>query len=235
MGAVRHVALLTSTLALFASPCFADSRTLSLTDFVALDLSNGIRAVVVRGETISVTAQSSRAGDIDDLKTSLSGGVLKAWYDWSVWHMFDFSGRDLTLQIAMPELDAVALSGGASVTATSVPSDDLKIDASGGARASISAASGKRYTIALSGGAAVTVSGTCYSAALAASGGGVLEGKDLVCADVSANLSGGAHGKVTATAGITAEVSGGATLTVYGNPASTQVNSSGGGKIDFSN
>lgn len=187
------------------------------------------------GEAISVTAQSPRGGDIDDLKTSVSGGVLKAWYDWSIWHIFDFSGRDLTLQIAMPELDAVALGGGSSLMATSVPSDDLTIDASGGAHATINGASGKRYTIGVSGGAAVGLSGTCYSAALAASGGGALEGKDLVCATVSANVSGGAHAKITATAGITADVSGGATLTVYGNPTSTQMNSSGGGKIDFSN
>jgi putative autotransporter adhesin-like protein len=233
IGALVGGALLAA--GLWPAAAEADTKSLPLTDFVALDLANGIKAVVVPGEAISVTAQSPRSGDIDDLKTSVSGGVLKAWFDWSIWHLLDFSGRDLTLQITMPELDGVAVSGGSSVAATSVPSDDLKIDASGGARATINAASAKRYTIGLSGGAAVGVSGTCYSAAVNVSGGAALEAKDLICADVQANVSGGAHAKITATAGITADASGGSVLTIYGNPASTQVNSSGGGKIDFSN
>lgn len=218
-----------------AGPVHAASQTLPLSDFVAINLANGIKATIVPAAAISVTAQSSRPGDISDLRTSVEDGVLHAWYDWSIWHVLDFAGRDMTLQIAMPELDAVTLSGGSALNATSVPTDDLTVSATDGSRALINGAAAKRYTIAVAGGATVAVSGTCYSSAVNASGGATLAAKDLVCADVTGVVSGGARVDVTATASITADASGGGVMTVRGSPAVTKVNSTGGGRVDFAN
>jgi Putative auto-transporter adhesin, head GIN domain len=226
-----------ATLAIFALPsaAIAESRTLPLSDFIGIDLASGIKAAATPGAAFTVTAQSPRQGDIQDLRTSVEGGVLRAWYDWSIFHIFDFAGRDVTLLITMPELDTVMLTGGASLAATSVPGDELKIDVSGGARATLNGTAAKRYSINASGGASVTLSGTCYNAAFAASGGASLEARDLVCADVTGAVSGGAHANMTATASVSADVSGGAALAVYGHPAITKVNSSSGGRVDFPN
>jgi hypothetical protein len=213
----------------------ADSRPVAATDFVAIDLSNGIKAVVTPGEAIMVTAQSSRSGDIQDLKTSVVGGVFHAWYEWSIFHIFDFTGRDMTLAITMPDLEGIAVSGGSSVGANSVASDDLKLDASGGASVKMIGASAKRYTIGASGGASVSISGTCYNASINASGGASVTLRDLVCADVTVAASGGAHIIASATASASGTASGGANVGVYGHPALTQIDASGGGHIDYPN
>jgi len=220
---------------LLAGPARADSKPLNLADFLGLDLSSGIKAVVTPGEAFSVTAQSSRAGDIQDLKASVEGGVLHASYDWSIWHIFDFSGRDMTLLVTMPELDSIALSGGSSLSVHSVPSDDLKIDVSGGAGVKMLAASAKRYTVNASGGATIVVSGTCYNASINASGGATVNLRDVVCADVTVAVSGGAHLSASATASAAGSVSGGADVSISGHPALAQIDASGGGKIDYPN
>jgi Putative auto-transporter adhesin, head GIN domain len=217
------------------STALADGGALALSNFTGLDLSSGVKAIVTPGQSFSVMAQSPRRGDLQDLRTSVDSGVLRAWYDWSIFHIFDFAGRDVTLLITMPELDTVMLTGGANLAATSVPGDELKIDVSGGARATLNGTAAKRYSINASGGASVTLSGTCYNAAFAASGGASLEARDLVCADVTGAVSGGAHANMTATASVSADVSGGAALAVYGHPAITKVNSSSGGRVDFPN
>lgn len=223
------------TLALLATTlsAAADSKPLSLDEFVGVDLNNGIKAVITPGEAFSVAAQSPRSGDIADLKASVSNGVLHASYDWSIWHLFDFSGRDMTLAITMPELDSITLNGGSSVTANSVPSDDLKVDVSGGASIRMIGASAKRYTINASGGAGVTISGTCYNAGVTASGGATVALRDMVCADFSVNASGGAHVTASATASAAGTVSGGADVSVSGHPALAQIDASGGGRIDY--
>lgn len=225
--------LSTLTLLVICLPAAADSKPLSLDEFVGIDLNNGIKAVIAPGDAFSVTAQSSRAGDIADLKASVSNGVLHASYDWSIWHLFDFSGRDMTLAITMPELDSIALGGGASVTANSVPSDDLKVDVSGGGNVRMIGASAKRYTISASGGSTVAISGTCYNAGAAASGGSTITLRDMICADFSVNASGGAHVTASATASASGTVSGGADVSVSGHPALAQIDASGGGRIDY--
>jgi Putative auto-transporter adhesin, head GIN domain len=211
----------------------ADTKPIVADDFFGIDLSGGIKAAITPGEAIGVTAQSSRSGDIQDLKTSVVDGVFHAWYDWNIFHIFDFSGRDMTLAITMPELDSIAVSGGSSVNANSVASDDLKLDVSGGATVRMIGASAKRYTIAASGGASVAISGTCYNAAINASGGATVTLRDLVCADVTVAASGGAHIVASATASASGTASGGGDVAVYGHPALTQVDASGGGHIDY--
>lgn len=211
----------------------ATSRVIDLRDFVGIDLANGIKAAIVPGEAFSVTADSPNGGDLQDLKLTVSDGVLKAWFDWNIFQLFNFAGRNVTLQIAMPELDSIALSGGANLAVNTVPSDDLIIHASGGARLAMNEASAKRYVIDLSGGSTARLSGTCYSAAVTVSGGAALAAHDLICADVTGTASGGARIEITATASVTADASGGAVMTVSGGPTVTSVNSSGGGRVDF--
>jgi len=235
IGSARLLSASAVALALLVSAVHADSKPIQADEFVGIDLANGIKAVITPGEAISVTAQSSRAGDIADLKTSVTNGVLHASYDWSIWHIFDFTGRDMTLAITMPELDSIAVSGGSSVGVNSVASDDLKIDASGGGGVKMIAASAKRYTIGASGGATVVISGTCYNASVNASGGATVTLRDLVCADITVDASGGAHLTASATASAAGNVSGGADVSIAGHPALAQIEASGGGKIDYSN
>jgi hypothetical protein len=165
----------------------------------------------------------------------VSNGVLRLWYDWSLWRIFNFSARDVTVTITMPEIESLAVSAGGNAKLNGVPGDELRVGITGGAHASIEDASAKRYTAAVSGGASATLSGTCYSARLDASGGGSLDAGNLDCADVVGSASGGGHLTISVGASVTADASGGARIDIHGHPPQTKINSSGGGAVSFAN
>jgi len=216
-------------------PSLADPLTLAVSDFTGLDVSSGIKVVVNPADSFSATANSSNADDVRDLKYAVSSGVLRLWYDWSIWRIFNFSARDVTVTVTMPEVDSLAVSAGGDAKVNGVPGDELRVDASGGAHALIDAASAKRYAIGVSGGATATLSGTCYSARLDASGGGTLDAGQLDCVDVVGSASGGGHLTISAGASVTADASGGAHIEIHGHPPQTKINSSGGGAVSFVN
>ena len=220
---------------LATSLAHADSLPLSVSDFTGLDVSSGIKIVVTPADAFSVSADSPQADDLHDLKYAVTGGVLRVWYDWSIWRIFNFGPRDITLTITMPEIASLVVSGGADAKLNGVPGDELRVDVSGGAHAAIDAASAKRYAMALSGGASATIAGTCYSARLDTSGGATLDARDLDCAEVVGTASGGAHLVVSAGASVTADASGGAHIEIHGHPPQTTVNSSSGGGVSFAN
>ena len=213
----------------------ADSLPLSVSDFTGLDVSSGIKVVVTPADAFSVSGDSPQADDLHDLKYAVTAGVLRVWYDWSIWRIFNFSARDVTVTVTMPEVDSLAVSAGGDAKVNGVPGDELRVDASGGAHALIDAASAKRYAIGVSGGATATLSGTCYSARLDASGGGTLDAGQLDCVDVVGSASGGGHLTISAGASVTADASGGAHIEIHGHPPQTKINSSGGGAVSFVN
>lgn len=220
---------------LAATAALADPLALTASDFTGLDVSSGIKVVVAPAGSFSVSADSLQADDIHDLKYSVANGVLRLWYDWSIWRIFNFSPRAVTVTITMPAIASLVVSGGADARVNGVPGDELRVDVSGGAHALIDAASAKRYAMAVSGGASATITGTCYSARLDASGGATVDAKALDCAEVVGTASGGGHLVVSAGASVTADASGGARVEIHGHPPQTAVTSSSGGNVSFAN
>ena len=78
---------------LAATAALADPLALTASDFTGLDVSSGIKVVVAPADSFSVSADSLQADDIHDLKYSVANGVLRLWYDWSIWRIFNFSPR----------------------------------------------------------------------------------------------------------------------------------------------
>src|SRR5262245_32844473 len=100
-------------LLLLAAPALAETRTMELPAFTALDVSSGIDAIVTIGGAQSVTAEAADKRLLDDLQIKVEGSTLKAYYDWSFFDIFRFGNRDqVKLTVTIPALTKVEASAG---------------------------------------------------------------------------------------------------------------------------
>lgn len=219
--------------ALLASPALAETRTIELPEFTAIDISSGIDAKVTIGAQ-SVTAEARNAADLDELKLVVENGVLRAYTEWSVFDIFDLGiDRDLKLTISAPSLTGVAASAGADVDAAGLAGDDLKFTATAGSDLSLTAVAGKTITLEASAGADLKIEGSCETGTIKADAGADLDAAALKCADVTVNGSAGSDLDVFASNSIKADAFAGSDITVSGNPKTVTQNASAGGEIEI--
>lgn len=226
------LAAASAALLLLAAPALAETRTIELPAFTAVDISSGIDAVVTVGGPQSITATAVDPRLLDDLKLSVEGDTLKTYYDWSFFDIFAFGNRDqIKLAITVPALTEVEASAGADVDASGVTGDALTFSSSSGADLSVTGIVGKSIELNASSGAGLKVAGTCETGKADASSGADLEADDLLCATMEANASSGSDLDVYASKSIKANASSGADLTIHGNPADVEQESSSGSDI----
>ncbi|MDB5541844.1 MAG: hypothetical protein JWQ89_3571 [Devosia sp.] len=223
-----------AVLLLLAAPAHAETRTIELPAFTAIDISSGIDAVVTVGGLQSVTAEATDMRLLDDLQLKVEGGTLKAYYDWNILFMFSFGERDqVKLTIAAPALSRVEASAGADVDAAGVTGDSLTFNASSGADLRLTAVAGKSIELSASSGADLVAAGSCQDGKASASSGSDLDAEDLLCTTMDATASSGSDLDIHATTMVRIDASSGSDVTVHGNPADIDHDSSSGGEIRF--
>lgn len=232
MHGIVKFAAASAALLLLAAPALAETRTIELPPFSALDISSGIDAIVIVGGTQSITAEAADKRLLDDLQLKVEGNTLKAYYDWSFFDLFSFGDRDrIKLTITVPALNKVEASAGSDVEATGVSGDTLTFRASSGADLTLRAVAGKSIDLNASSGAGLKIDGTCEDGKANSSSGSDLDAEDLLCATMDANSSSGSDLDVHASKSVKANASSGSDLTVYGNPAEVEQESSSGSDI----
>lgn len=232
MHGITKLAAASAALLLLAAPALAETRTIELPAFTALDISSGIDAVVTVGGTQSITAEATDKRLLDDLKLKVEGNTLKAYYDWSFFDLFAFGNRDqIKLTIAVPALTKVEASAGSDVEATGVTGDALEFNSSSGADLSLKAVAGKSIDLNASSGAGLEIEGTCETGTANASSGSDLEADDLLCVTMDANASSGSDLDAYASKSVKANASSGSDLTIHGNPAEVEQESSSGSDV----
>jgi hypothetical protein len=229
------LAAATAVFLLFTSSAFAETRTLDVDPFHAVEITSGITADISVGGAQSVVADSPTSGDFDQFRYEVRAGVLHIWYDWSLLRLFDFADRNLKLTIAVPSLDAMTVTSGANAKAAGLAGDSLKLELTSGASASAYGVAAKSYDIAVTSGAHLDMDGTCGTAKIEVTTGASFTAQKLVCDDVVASATTGASLAVTANQTIGGEVTTGASLTVYGTPAVKSLETTTGGSLNFPN
>jgi hypothetical protein len=222
-----------AALALYSTSAFAETRTLDVGPFTGIEITSGINAVVTVGGAQSVVAEAPGTSDFDDFKFEVRDGVLHVWYDWNITRIFDFSDRNMKLTIAVPALDAVASTSGATVNATGIAGDHLKLEVTSGASADIAGAAAKTYDLQVTTGSHLSIGGSCDSLHAEVTTGAHADAKDLICDDVVAEATTGANFVITANGTIDAETTTGANVVVYGGPKVNHLESSTGGSVSF--
>ncbi|OEO29034.1 hypothetical protein VW23_027160 [Devosia insulae DS-56] len=236
MHGIVKLAAASAALLLLAAPALAESRTVDLPAFTALDISSGIDAIVTVGGTQSITVEAKDKRLLDDLQLKVEGNTLKAYYDWSFFDIFSFGDREqIKLTITAPALKKIEASAGSDVVAAGVTGDTLEFGASSGADLSLSGVVGKLVELDASSGAGLKIEGSCVDGKANASSGSDLDAEDLLCATMDANASSGSDLEVYASKSIKANASSGSDLSIYGNPAEVDQEASSGSDIKIEN
>ncbi|MBS2030782.1 MAG: DUF2807 domain-containing protein [Deltaproteobacteria bacterium] len=204
-----------------------ESEERQLAPFHAVDTSGGIHVVASAAPTQKVEVHGS-ASDRADLVTEVKDGVLEL--SWKT-HFGFTTHSGVSVVVAVPKLDRVEASGGASAKVTGLPLE--RAEASGGGSIEATDQKGK-LKLELSGGASATVSGPGVdNLAIEGSGGADVHAFGLPARAVSVEGSGGGRFEVAATEALAVTASGGAKVVVQGHPSAVTQNVSGGGSVVF--
>ena len=220
---------------LVAGAARAEQRTYQLAPFDSVSVSTGISAVVTADGTQSVMAEAPNSAALDRLKVEVTDGRLEVRIDGNfvTWFFNLGQRKPIVVHIGTSGLKAAEANSGADLDISGVAGTALSLGASSGASISFQAADAERISMDVSSGASIKATGSCKHLIANVSSGGNVDARELHCDDVNAQASAGGHADVDAQKAINANASIGGSISIFGKPEDTNVNSGTGGSIDF--
>jgi hypothetical protein len=199
----------------------------AVSGFDEISVSTGIEVVVNQDSFEKVVVEADE--NIQKiLKTEVSGSKLKVYLEEGVNY-----AKKMKVYVTVKQLKSLEASAGSEVkTEGKINADNLKIHSSSGSEVHMEVAC-NFVSADSSSGSELTVSGTAVSVKAESSSGSELHASKLIAEKGEASSSSGSDLEVHATKEIKAHASSGANVTVYGNPAIRDTNSSSGGDVDF--
>jgi hypothetical protein len=211
------------------SPLSGQQRDVrDLSGFHSVSVGGGLDLYLKRGDTFVVEVD----GDDDPSKiiTEVRDGTLEVRRD-GKWTDFFGAGDEGEVYVTMPTLEALSASGGSDVSVEGTFSGDaLRVAASGGSDVELDATMNS-VDVQASGGSDVELTGSARSARLQSSGGADIDAARFVVDEANVESSGGSDLSIGVRNSITGHASGGSDVTYTGNPATVNVESSGGGDV----
>ena len=189
-------------------------QSFDVADFNRVAVSQGVEATITMGETTQVVASAETDRDLERLEIKVDDGELRirrgSWSS-SMWSWGKSYGN-VSVNVVVPELEALSSSSGANLTAVDITCEELAIDASSGSR--------------------LAVSGGCNEIVVDASSGASIDARDLEAETVAVDASSGANVDVFAAISFQGDASSGANVDVYGASQIFQSDTSSGARIN---
>ena len=177
-------------------------------DFTSVDVGGGFNVEISQSSSYSVLVTADD-NVMENILVSKSGDTLNVGVNWAV----SLSSVTLKVEITMPELRELELSGGVQGRIEDITSSDS-------------------ISIDLSGGSHLTGNGEAVDLTVDGSSGSHLDFTDFIVQDASVELSGGSHATINLNGTLDADLSGGSQLHYYGDPTLGDIEKSGGSIID---
>jgi len=176
------------------------------TGFNQLDIGWGFEANVTRGSefSISITANENV---LDSVLVSKSGGKLKVGMKSATYNRLQ-----LRVDITMPELVEVELSGGSDATVSGFGAQE-------------------EFRMDLSGGSSIQMDGSADRLQAESSGGSRMHLSNFQVVELEIEMSGGGRATVRVSGRIDGDLSGGSHLYYIGNPTMGNIKKSGGSSV----
>jgi hypothetical protein len=194
------------------SPIVGSGHTVTqnqpFSDFTSVSVSSGFAFVITQSNSFSVETTTDENVQ-NYVQISKSGDTLSVEFKPG----YSTTTSTLSVDISMPSLSRLELSGGAHGNAAGfVSTNNFEIDASGGSR--------------------VQTQGQANDLTVDASGGSQLNLSNFTVRNANVNLSGGSQTEINPSGRIDANLSGGSHLFYSGNPTLGNINVSGGATIE---
>lgn len=227
------------TLLLCASVLFAQNTTIhddhaqvrNIGSFHAIEVSNGIHLILKQGNTDAVAVSASAPDLIDRIKTEVSNGELKIYFDNKGWKNWNLKGKQLRAYVTIKNIDALVANSGADATTDgNINTTEMKISLSSGADFDGQITASKLW-IDQSSGSDMDIKGKVGNVEIKTSSGSDFNGYELVSETCSADASSGSDIEITVNKELQAEASSGGDISYKGNASITKISNSSGGKI----
>jgi hypothetical protein len=198
-------------------------------DFSAIDVSSGFEVEISQSNiySISVTADENI---IEYIQLSKTDNTLKARMQAGI----SYQSITLQIEIEMPQLNSLDLSGGSQATINDfISSNMFSVDLSGGSQLEGSFTTPEDVDFELFGGSQVDdFDGEAKDATIELSQGSQLDLSEFVVNNSNINLSGGSQATINLSGRLDANLTGGSTLEYIGEPVLGDIEVSGGSTIN---
>ena len=197
-----------------------------LEGFTRVQTGHGCRLSVVPSNDYSVVVRIN-----DNLRDNLDVDVEDSTLRVQIRSLRFYRNLHCEVDVAMPDIDGVRLSGGARGTVSDFNLDhafDARLSGGSRLQGTFTAA---HLDVTVSGGASADLSGSSDSASLRGSGGGRITLPDWETAAADVTFSGGSRGTIDVRDELTGRVSGGGSISYVDSPRRVDVSRSGGGRV----
>ena len=214
-------------LGVFLAPVFGqDKETRNLRTFNKVSVGESIELVIEQGDE-NVAYIETRGVNPEDVLTEITGSRLKIHMDRGMY----FSTDVYIKLIYKEDLEGIKVSSSADLRSNSlIKSDDLlvQVSSSGDAELDVDARS---LDIDVSSSGKLDIAGRADRLSIEVSSSGKVNGFDLTCGTVSADLSSSGRAEVTVVDKLVGEASSSGKLTYKGDPDKVLVDTSSSGRV----
>jgi hypothetical protein len=196
-----------------------------LSVFDQIEVSRGMNAYITQGSPAKVVVIADENLH-DVIETKVENGVLKIRVNENVgW------AKEKKVMVTVEKLSCVKTTSGSNAwSQNQILSENLELKANAGSNLTMDV-NAKLLRAECSSGANIRLSGLAKEADLETTSGANLKGQDLKADDCKMQASSGGNVSSTVVNKLDAQASSGGDIVYYGEPTSTEINSSSGGNI----
>lgn len=203
----------------------------SVKNFTGIEVSGAIDLFISQGNEEAVAVSASSDDMRDRIKTELSNGILRIYFDSKGIYWRGWSYNKMKAYVTYKVLDKLEASGASNVkTADPIKQKELKMEMSGASDFSGEVVVGK-LTLAASGASNIKISGTAENAIIEAHGACNIKGYDLKTDMCKVDASGASNVRIFVNKELNAHASGGSSVYYKGTGLIRDISSSGGASV----
>lgn len=194
-------------------------------EFDQIKVSRGMNVYITQGSPAKVVViADNNLHEI--IRTDVDGDVLKIYADENIrW------AREKKVMVTVEKLTAVESSSGSNAwSQTQIMSENLELKASSGANLTMDV-NAKYLKADCSSGANVKIAGLAKEGELEASSGANMKAAELKADNCKMRASSGGNVSATVVEKLEAKASSGGNIVYYGEPSSTEIDTSSGGNV----
>lgn len=206
------------------------TETRDVSGFTKIDLRTAanVELTVSDVETVTVTAD-------DNLQSLVTTTVENGWLLIDTPDNQNYRpSRPIVVEITIPVLSEITLSGAGDMTASGVDTDSLIVNLSGAGDINITGLEAASLAANISGAGDLSLTGSVNEQVVTISGAGNYQAFELSSTSAVITVSGAGSASVSATGTLDARISGAGNITYSGSPTVTQ-NITGAGSISARN
>ncbi len=201
-------------------------ETRQVQEFDQIEVSRGMNVYITQGSPAKVVViADSNLHEV--IETKVEGGVLKVYVNENI-----RTAEEKKVMVTVEKLTEVKATSGSNVySQNQFMSENLELSATSGANLNMEV-NAKYLKADCSSGANIHLSGLAKDAELEGSSGANLKGQELKADNCKMRASSGANVFASVTGRLEAKASSGGNIVYYGEPTSTEIDSSSGGNIN---